>query len=133
MIGDSIRAALPRLRAEAESLMTSECEVQEPGRRVFNEYTKQEELQPGPTVWSGICKLRALRQSAEEVAGDQALTTQQYAVNVPITVTELRVGHWLTITEAEDAFLVGRTLVITSVTGASIGYQRRLVATDNLG
>lgn len=137
MIGDDIAAALPELRAQAESLMTTPCEIREPGSRQYNPETDTEQYVPGALVWppageTGWCHIRQGNQPVVVVAGGQQVTEQGYLCTVPHDAV-FNAGHILKITGGDDPYLVGRSLTIETIHGRTWRVQRRFLALDNLG
>jgi hypothetical protein len=85
VIADDIRAALPIMQQQAESLMTSPCLITRPGTPVLDEDTGN--ITPTTvTVFSGYCKVQTrdtLTQQSE--SGSSAVAIQRYEVHVPLS------------------------------------------------
>lgn len=99
-----VQAALPGLRAAAESLMVDSCVV---GRKtsggVLNEETG--EYEPGfESVYEGPCKLKAAAVQAQDVdAQSQLLIIQQQTLSLPVAGSEgVRPGMVARVTLRND-------------------------------
>jgi hypothetical protein len=108
MLGHDVAAALPALRAQAESLMVDSCTITAPGTPVWDEDAGA--YVPGaPTVlYSGRCRVQ-IPQSVPgaPVAGEAEWATSAVVVSVPVAGSEpVKVGATVTITSAtHDAAL----------------------------
>lgn len=94
MLGDAIRAALPRLRAQAESMMLDACTITVPGDGEQDPVTGERDrvtVYPDPDwpaehPWKhGPCKVQSVDgQEANPAAGGAIYTVQRYRVDVPV-------------------------------------------------
>lgn len=132
MIGDDIAAALPELRQQAESLMTSTCRIERKSGTSFDPVTN-EQIDTWDTVYEGVCGLGQPTVQSVVVAGGQEVTTQPYAGKLPWGTLGVGVSDRLTVVEADDPGQVGRVFVLTSVRAASQSIARRFTAIEDLG
>lgn len=132
MIGDDIAAALPELRQQAESLMTTACVVERKSGTEFDPETNQD-VTTWESVYEGPCRLAQPTVQSVIVAGGQEVTTQPYAGMLPWGTVGVLVGDRLSITAAEDPGQVGRVFMVTSVRAATQSVGRRFVAIEDLG
>lgn len=128
-LGAAIAGALPRLQAEAESMMTDSCVITRPGEPVFNDTTGQYTTPAGPTVYSGKCRIRVrslgfLRDRQAEV-GEMEATMWPYIVSVPLSAGDIRVQDLVTVTAA-DALLEGVTLRVKIASAGTSTTARKL-------
>lgn len=101
MLGDAIRGALPRLRAQAESMMFDTCEVREivgedtgPDGRVVTVY--------GDPIYSGRCRVsgdRPYEQTPE--AGGQEFNVRRFILSLPATSGPYREGMQVLVLTSE--------------------------------
>lgn len=66
------------------------------------------------------------------LAGDELITGHDYLVQVPTSVTGVRVDDWFTVETAHDSDLVGRDLRVLDVTYGSEGFTLDLICRDEL-
>lgn len=134
MLGDNIRAELPEMQRQAESMMVTRCEIRSgTDEWRHNPDSGKDERVPAEVIYTGKCRLRVDLSPTEDETGAQQLTTQRYAGTLPLDAEPPRVGYLLTVLDNPDPYLVGRTLSIVAVGGGSLVYQRRFTALDNLG
>ena len=103
LLGDSIRWALPDLRAAARSTMTATAKVEELGEAVFNPDTGL--VEPPRTTVIAAAPARLRQPTSDEVValfGEEAVNKIRFAVDMPHTVTGVKVDHVITFTEAAD-------------------------------
>jgi len=115
MLGDDIAAALPELRAAAESLMVDTCRVTTLSAPVWD--GPSGEYLPGTTatIYEGKCRLRrpvAAPQATD--AGETTWAVDVLVLSLPILGSEsVADGHDVEIlTSAHDPATVGLTLKV---------------------
>lgn len=92
-----------------------------------------------PTVkatpyFDGPCRVQQQKQPQVGSTGQQRITSHDYLIAVPITVTTVAVGHVGEVYECDaDPSLVGRPLKVTDVLRGSLAWERDLIAIDQLG
>ena len=130
-LGDDLAAALPVLRAEAESMMRDACTVSRASDAppVFNDETGLYEPATGSTVYSGRCQVQlvdVLPQVA--VSGEADVSSQRAIVKLPVDGSEgVKIGDVVVITAATlDADLLGRSYVVRGLHHKSFATARRL-------
>jgi hypothetical protein len=140
MLGDDIAAALPELRAQAESRMRDTWVITRPGAQVWNPATKQYEGSV-VTVYDGPGRLRptALMDHAT-TAADQEFMESQYVLSLPIgshpnittgTSGDVRKDNVATCTKsADDPAMVGRKYTIGISAAHSQATARRFPVTE---
>ena len=104
-LGDAVAAALPELRAEAESMMRDSCVITGPGGDpVWNDTTGQYETPAGSTVYSGKCRLRMPRTAGTRTeAGDATLAVDDGVLSLPVAGSEdVGSGHVAVVTLGND-------------------------------
>lgn len=109
-LGADVQAALPQLRAQAESLMIDACTISGGTTSVFNEETFEYETVTAET-YSGPCRLRFAATAVQDVeAAGQLLVVQRATLSLPIATSgAVLEGHVATITACvNDPALVGR-------------------------
>jgi hypothetical protein len=120
MLGDAIRDALPRLRAQAESMMVDACTV----RRVTGELTDDDGNVSNvyAAVYDGKCRVPppTVQASTPEVGG-ATVTVRRQEVHFPVGAFRPAVGQVIDITGCPtDPFMVGRVFRVTDPgTGAN--------------
>jgi len=84
--------------------------------------------------YDGNCRVQQQKQPQVGTTGAQRITTHDYLIAIPATVTTAAVGHVGEVYEcAADPSLVGRALKVTDVLRGSLVWERDLIATDHLG
>lgn len=132
MLGDTIREALPRLRAQAESMMVDTCTV----RRVTGELTDDDgNVTPAyVAVYSGKCRVPppTVQASTPEVGG-ASMTVRRQEIHFPVGAFRPTVGQVIDITGCPtDPFMVGRTFRVTDPgTGANATAYRVAVEEES--
>lgn len=112
-----ITAALPGLRAHAESLMVSTCTITRGGTDVWNEETGAYDS-TAETVYTGPCRVRFPSTVVRETdAQNQFAVEQEPVLSLPVVGSELvTVDDVVTITANPfDTAMVGLTLRIAGV------------------
>lgn len=105
MIGDDLAAALPELRAQAESRMRDTCIVTGPGGEpAWDEGSGTYTTPDGATVYEGKCRVRqASPTGAQASPGDAAWSVDHAVVSLPVDGTDsIGPGHVIVITTAAD-------------------------------
>ena len=123
MLGDDIAAALPELRAQAESTLTDSCELQRKAGRTIDP-TNGMATDTWTTYATVPCKLRdgAVLPSSQR-AGEQDLTGLRLILAVPVSVAGVRVG--------DRAVLSGLTVYISGVPRGTHMVLQRLDVTED--
>lgn len=127
-LGSDIAAALPGLRAQAESLMVSVCTITRGGGAgVWNESTGQYDS-TAVTVYSGPCRVRfpstVVRESDTQ---NQFTVEQEPLLSLPVAGSEgVTVDDVVTITaNPSDSAMVGLTLRIAGLHAQTQATARR--------
>lgn len=110
MLGDAIRDALPTLRSEAESSMTSTALVsRSSGAPVFDPVTGLI-TSTDDDVLTSPARLRQPASLVESsvLFGEEDVTKQRFIVDFPYTVTGVRLGDVVTFPEEDDPEATGR-------------------------
>ena len=131
MLGDDITAALPELRAHAESLMVDECVVERRTGRVLNEDTLEYVDQWAP-VWSGQCRVqvRQTQPAVEDTAG-RVFTVTDAVVQLPVTGAVFADDDRVTVTASRhDPALVGVVFTVLSREVKTHPVMRRLYVSE---
>lgn len=130
MLGHDIAAALPEMRAQAESKMVDACVITGGGGApVWNETTGQYDTPAGVTVYDGKCEVQVpnvAEQSAD--VGEHEWTVQAAIVKLPVIGSEgAQIGHTVTITAStNDPQLVGCVYAVTGEHHKTYATARRL-------
>ena len=120
----------------AEGTMTGACTIRDPKATVtgpFDPDTGTFPKAPAPPYYTGACRAQQQRQPQEATTGGEEITTHDYLVPVPASVTGVKLGHVVKITAAVDASLVGRVLQVTDIQRGSEIWERDLICIDHLG
>lgn len=130
-LGADIAAALPELRAHAESLMVDACTITTPdpaGEPVWDDETGTWGDPPPLTVYSGKCRVQTtMTGETNPDAGDREWTVQSLSVSVPMSATGFAIGDTVTVTASEfDPDLVGRVFTITALAHKTHMTARRM-------
>lgn len=115
-LGRDIAAALPNLRAQAESRMVDECIINGEPVRVWNPEKLDYDLTP-TVVYTGKCRVRlAGTQATQGEQAGQLFVEQGATLSLPFsepTSADVRKDHVVTITASEsDPGLVGAKYTI---------------------
>lgn len=136
VIGAEIAAELPRLRAEAESMMVDTCAItRATAGSTFNETTGAYTGGSTTTVYTGACRVKP-RDNADRVVqyGQEAVSFWPFIVSVPMSATGISLNDIVTVTaSALDASLVGMVLRVREVLQGSHLTARRLACERNVG
>jgi hypothetical protein len=131
MLGDAITAALPELRAHAESLMVDTCTVTRAssGAPVVDNNNGTVTPAAPRTIYSGPCRVQ-VPDAAEKIeeAGGDALSVQAAIISLPVAGSEaVAVGDVVTVTSATfDADLAEVDYVVRGLHRKSHATARRL-------
>lgn len=128
MLTDDIAAALPELRAQAESLMVDTCAITRPGGRgEYDPDTHTYGAATDTTVYTGACRVRADLDPGDVDFGGGPVTLTTALVSIPIDADQVLQGDTVTITAAvNDPQLVGRTFTVRAVLAQTHATARRL-------
>lgn len=139
MLGDSIAAALPELRAHAESLMVDTVLIEADTGDVTSDPVTLEDVPVYAEVYAGMGRIQrtGALSSRDDVTGDFEFGVDAVLVQVPLSATGVKRGHRVTVTALgpqSDPDLLGlvatvqanltkthptkRTLVCEEVSGA---------------
>lgn len=123
MLGHSIAAALPRLRAQAESMMLDTCKVEvvtgtttDPLTGVVTP-TYSTVYGPATEPHRGRCRVTTYEaHERNPEVGGATLTVQRYAVHFPVGSFAPAKGQVITITAATfDPHLAGRKYTVVAL------------------
>ena len=130
MLGGDIAAALPELRAQAESRMRSTCSIASPATTggVWDEASLTFLPSTPAPVYVGPCRVRVpVAQPGSPVAGEVEYDVDDRIVSLPIaTSTTVRAKMRVTVTTSADPALVGEVYEIISVPSGDDLTARRL-------
>ena len=115
MLGDDIAAALPELRAHAESMMVDACLITSAGEPVWDDATGTYVPGPGTTVYEGKCRVRNANPAPQNAdAGEAAWAVDQVVLSLPLDGTAaVTDGCTATITAClNDPGMVGLVLTV---------------------
>lgn len=121
-------------RPTATATQTGRCDISRPGTGPGTTDPDGVWHPPAPTsVYSGPCRITP-RPATERVSvsGEQRVTTRDYAVAIEWDAADTREGDLVTVTEATDPRLVGKTLRVVDVRYATEQWERVHVCEDNL-
>lgn len=105
-IGPAIDAAIPALRAEAESLMVDTCELQRRSTTSSMNPQTGEVTHTWETYWSGPCRLRVRNLDRSGYVAEEATSAVVRELQLPMSADLPKVGHRAVITHgAETATL----------------------------
>ena len=125
MIGDDIAAALPELRAQAESLMRDGCVVERRTGRVMDD-TTLEYVDSWSRVYEGPCRVKVAGSAPAEASG-RAYVITDAVLQLPIGPERFLDDDRVTITTASyDPDLAGVVLTVTSREVKTHATMRRL-------
>lgn len=146
MIGDDIAAALPEMRAQAESLMTDTCMATMPdpdGKPIWNSATGAYDDPPPITVYGpdiephrGKCKLKApaLVNPFNATAGPESWQVEQSVLSIPIDAPALTAVMTVTyLTAAYNPNLAGRVFGVMGPHHESASTAQRVLVKEVVG
>ena len=114
MIADDIAAALPELRAQAESMMVDACLITTAGAPTWDDATGTYTPGSPTTVYEGKCRVRNANPAPQGTdAGETVWAVDLIVVSLPLVGSEaVADGHEVTFTAAQDpALLTVRAVV----------------------
>lgn len=126
-LGDDLSAALPGLRAQAESMMESGCRIGPQGVEGTDDDLNRTVTIADP-VYVGPCRVRFVSTvTSDEDAGTQDVAVQQALLSLPVAGSEgVRTGHMVEITaNPHDGGLIGRVFRVTGYHGQTYATARR--------
>lgn len=127
-LGGAIGAAVPYLRAQAESTMTDSCTITRPATSTFNTTTGAYATTTTP-IYTGRCRIRTrstnFLRDKESQAGEQLAVIWPYIVSIPATASDVQVSDIVTLTAA-DPLLNGKTLRVRIANAGTSTTARRL-------
>lgn len=122
VLGTDIGAALPELRAEAESLMVTPCVLERVSGHTINPDNGQR-IDEWTVRWEGRCKVVTSREHREVVIGGQRVTRKPATVCVPWDAPK---AH------QDDRFVTGLgTFFVDGIEHHSITIQQRYTCSEN--
>jgi hypothetical protein len=127
-LGADIAAALPELRAAAESMMRATFRITRAGGETWNPETLQNDSTL-TTVYEGPGRLRAINtQDKGGDAADQAFIESQFTLSLPIVGSEGIEKDDVAecVEDPSDAAMTGRRFVVTWPAAQSDASARRL-------
>ena len=131
MLGDDIAAALPDLRAQAESLMVDTCVIRRQNGTAPDPVTLAE-VPVFEDVWSGPCRIQrsgALSPS-EQTPGGYEFGLNSVLAQLPIASTGIRRGDVLEVTAVgavSDPALLGAVATVQADMSKTHATKRTLV------
>jgi hypothetical protein len=124
-------------RPTVESTFTAKIRLRDPAQDTegpLDEDTGTRPVVKAAPYYDGPCRVQQRNQPQVGATGEQRISTQDYLVPVPITVTTVAVGHVGLIYECpDDPSLIGRPLKVTDVLRGSLAWERDLICTDSMG
>ena len=134
MLGQEIAAALPELRAHAESLMVDACVIERAtGETTFDPVTLEEVPVYAP-VHSGKCRIqRPDTQTRETVVGGIEFAQRGVYGQLPLSAVGIRKGDRLTVTavgDTTDPDLLGLVASVEANLTKTHPTKRTLVMTE---
>lgn len=128
MLGSALGGTVPRMRAQAESVMTDTCTI----ARLTT--TWNETLQTSETTWSAIhtgvaCWVEQPAVTAQTLLTSETVTSEQPKVHLPVDVTGVESDDRVTVTavgSVSDPGLVGAVVYVTQVVAHTFAVERVL-------
>jgi len=98
-LGEDIAAALPGLRAQAESLMTEPCTIRRPIGNDTDPLTGESvPAYRTPDVYAGPCKVQDAGNQAREVeSGSSTATLTSLEVHIPVSAEAVAAGDFIEV------------------------------------
>lgn len=122
----SAASVLARGRVAAEALMVDTCTI----RRVASEATDPETGQPSrtyTTIYTGKCRFQQSDvQARPETAGEAYVLMLRRELQLPMSVTGLKVSDEITCDASIDADLVNRVFLARDLAGKTHATARRV-------
>lgn len=134
MIGHDIAAALPELRAHAESMMADTCRIRRPNGTTLDPETL-EEVPNYLDVHTGPCRVQrsGALSPGESSPGGYEFGVGAVLVQLPISVTGIRRGDVFDLTalgDVSDPALAGLTATVQADLTKSHATKRTLVCEE---
>lgn len=111
MLGHDVAAALPELRAHAESLLSDTGQLQRITGHTDRADGWREDV--WTTHWTGPIRLRTLVVGSDRDTAGQPVTIARIQCSLPVSVTDVRVGDRIVPTSSD--VLAGDPLYVTEV------------------
>lgn len=114
MIGDDLAAALPELRAQAESMMRDTCVITgDGGEPVWNDETGTYDTPASVTIYTGKCRLRMPRAAGTRVdSGAATWAVDDGVLSLPVDGSQaVTAGHVAVVTLGSDPLTTVRATV----------------------
>ena len=132
-IADEISAALPDLKAHAESLMTSTARIARAGESVWDEESG-EYVDGDAVVYEGRCKVQTFQAfEAEPEAGGAQRVVQRYYLHVPVSAGVFLPGDRAEITASANPNLIGNVYVVAAAHEKDWQTAQRLLVDHDAG
>lgn len=128
-LGDVIGAALPGMRAEAESMMLDACTVTRTTAPGWNDTTGEETPGTTTTVYDGPCRVRMARGGGTPAdSGEAQWTLNGATVSLPVATSgDVRTGDTVTLTASSfDPAAVGLVAQVKGLHWQTYSTARRL-------
>ena len=132
MFGPDVLAHLPHLRAEAESLLTDLCDIEERAGSTIDPESGQR-----VDVWAPVnaepvpCRVRVSLAEQQVSAGGQDVTVVRATIAVPVSVEGLTTQQRIVPTTSADPLAQGRAFYITAIPyGTHLAVRRLSVSTE---
>ena len=128
MIGPVIDAALPAMRANAESMMLDRCTI-ERATSVWDEVAKKSVTTWVPVVVGSVCDVDDGAASGRSVVTDEAVTRGEPSVYLPASVVGVEPDDRVTVTAVgpmTDPALLGAVAWVSHVAVGSHVVERHL-------
>ncbi len=124
-----LTADLPRIRAEAEQLLTDACRIERRAGDTVDPATKNR-VPTWSLVAESPCRVRSTgTQPRDALPGDEPLAVAGLTVSLPVALVDVRVGDRVLLSASGDASLVGVPLYVRSVQrGSQLALRRLLVS-----
>jgi len=116
--------------------MTGVCTIRDPAQDTegpFDEESGTRSVIKAAPFFTGPCRAQQQKQPQVATTGEQRVSTHDYLVTIPASVTAVKLGHIVTVTAAEDASLIGRPLKVVDVIRGTEIWERDLICIDDLG
>lgn len=98
-----------------------------PVSSAWDNTTEQIKTVAAAAYWTGGARIQVLNQQGRQpVAAEDQETVAGYLVVVPATVTQVVEGHRVTVTDVDDAALLGKSLRVVIVARGSHLWERDL-------
>lgn len=121
---------LPFFQTEWAKRFTDSCVVKRATGQSFSDITGT--YTPTYTTnYSGPCLIRPLNAGDLSV-GEEQVGTRGYAVFIPYTETDQLRGDVVDVTSATDAFLTGKSFVVSNLPGDTYITKRTLICDEVL-